>query len=190
MSQPVADPERDVSLVAALALGDRGALAELYDRHASAMLGVALRVLHSRSDAEDLLHDVFVEAWQRAGAYEAGRGSVRSWLLVRVRSRGIDRLRSLEAARRHGMLPAAVEPGPVASVAPLWDGPDHARARAALDDLPEAQRTLVELAYFEGLTCSEMAARCGIPIGTVKSRLATAMSRLRASVAADGRALG
>ena len=188
MSQPVGNPERDVSLVAALALGDRGALAELYDRHASAMLGVALRVLHSRSDAEDLVHDVFVEAWQRAGAYEAGRGSVRSWLLVRVRSRGIDRLRSLEAARRHGMLPAATEP--VASVAPLWDGPDHARARAALEDLPEAQRTLVELAYFEGLTCSEMAARCGIPIGTVKSRLATAMSRLRKSVAADGRALG
>jgi RNA polymerase sigma-70 factor (ECF subfamily) len=190
MSQPIVDPERDVSLVAALALGDRAALAELYDRHASALLGVALRVLHSRSDAEDLVHDVFVEAWQRAADYAAGRGSVRSWLLVRTRSRGIDRLRSLEAARRHGMLPAPGAPAPVASVAPLWDGPDHVRARAALDDLPEAQRTLVELAYFEGLTCSEMATRCGIPIGTVKSRLAAAMSRLRKSVTADGRALG
>jgi RNA polymerase sigma-70 factor (ECF subfamily) len=191
MSQPASDPERDVSLVAALALGDRGALAELYDRHASAVLGVALRVLCSRSDAEDLVHDVFIEAWQRAADYSAERGSVRSWLLVRTRSRGVDRLRSLDAARRHGMLPAPEDvPEPAATVAPIWEGPDHARARAALDALPEAQRTLVELAYFEGLTCSEMAERCAIPIGTVKSRLSAAMSRLRQSVAAGGRALG
>jgi len=189
MSQLEADPDRDAGLIAAVSAGDETALAELYDRHASALLGVALRVLRNRSDAEDLVHDVFVEAWQRAADYDPGRGSVRSWLLVRVRSRGVDRLRSLEAARRHGMLPAPEAPAPEPSVAPLWDGPDHARARSALDELPEAQRTLVELAYFEGMTCSEMATHCGIPIGTVKSRLSAAMARLRKTIGADGRAL-
>src|SRR5512145_1494630 len=76
-------PERDELLVAAVAFADEAALAELYDRHAGPMLGVALRVLGTRSDAEDLVHDVFVEAWQKAAAFDAQRGSVRSWLLMR-----------------------------------------------------------------------------------------------------------
>jgi RNA polymerase sigma-70 factor (ECF subfamily) len=173
------DQERDRGLVAAAAAGDEAALAALYDRHAAAMLGVALRILKTRQDAEDLVHDVFVEAWQRAGHFDASRGSVRSWLLVRTRSRAVDRLRSLEAARKRGLL-LRDEQGPAeASVEPLWDGLDRARAKRALDALPEAQRSLVELAYFEGLSCSEMAERCGIPIGTVKSRLAAGMSKLR-----------
>ena len=169
--------------MAAAAVGDESALAELYDRHAGAMLGVALRVLKVRQDAEDLVHDVFVEAWQKARDFDSGRGSVRSWLLVRVRSRGVDRLRTLQAARRRGLVAdaeGAVEAAPVAAV---WDSPDRARARKALDALPEPQRVLVELAYFEGLTCSEMAAHCAIPIGTVKSRLSAAMSKLRESFA-------
>jgi len=169
--------------MAAAAVGDESALAELYDRHAGAMLGVALRVLKVRQDAEDLFHDVFVEAWQKARDFDSGRGSVRSWLLVRVRSRGVDRLRTLQAARRRGLVAdaeGAVEAAPVAAV---WDSPDRERARKALDALPEPQRVLVELAYFEGLTCSEMAAHCAIPIGTVKSRLSAAMSKLRESFA-------
>ena len=184
MVSPGAEPaERDEQLLAAIALADEAALAELYDRHAGAMLGVALRVLGSRSDAEDLVHDVFVEAWQKAGAFDARRGSVRSWLLMRVRSRGIDRLRSLQAARRHGMLSGADAEAARVADAPVWDTPDRERARKALDTLSEAQRTLVELAYFEGMTCSEMAAHCAIPIGTVKSRLSAAMGRLREALA-------
>lgn len=175
-------PERDEQLVAAVAFADEAALAELYDRHASAMLGVALRVLGSRSDAEDLVHDVFVEAWQKAGDFDASRGSVRSWLLMRVRSRGIDRLRSLHAARRRGLLGGEADAAD-AAIAPVWDTPDRERARKALEALSDAQRTLVELAYFEGMTCSEMATHCGIPIGTVKSRLSAALGRLRESVA-------
>jgi RNA polymerase sigma-70 factor (ECF subfamily) len=171
--------ERDGGLIAAAAAGDERALAELYDRHASALLGVALRILKSRPDAEDLVHDVFVEAWQRAADFDPSRGSVRSWLLVRARSRAVDRLRSLEAARRRGLLQRAESAGEEASVPPIWDGLDRARAKRALDALPEAQRALVELAYFEGLSCSEMAARCGIPIGTVKSRLSAGMAKLR-----------
>jgi RNA polymerase sigma-70 factor, ECF subfamily len=190
MGSPVApEPGRDESLMAAAAVGDESALGELYDRHAGAMLGVALRILKLRQDAEDLVHDVFVEAWQKAADFDAERGSVRSWLLVRVRSRGVDRLRSLTSARRRGLLgdgEGAAE-GEGATVAPVWEGPDRERARKALDGLPEAQRALVELAYFEGMTCSEMASHCAIPIGTVKSRLSAALGKLREALAAGGR---
>ena len=180
------DQERDRGLIAAAAAGDEAALAALYDRHAAAMLGVTLRILKTRQDAEDLVHDVFVEAWQRAGDFDASRGSVRSWLLVRTRSRAVDRLRSLEAAHRRGLL-MRDEQGPEgASVEPLWDGLDRQRAKRALDALPEVQRSLVELAYFEGLSCSEMAEKCGIPIGTVKSRLSAGMSKLREAFALEG----
>jgi RNA polymerase sigma-70 factor (ECF subfamily) len=192
MGSPVApEPGRDESLMAAAAVGDGSALGELYDRHAGAMLGVALRILKLRQDAEDLVHDVFVEAWQKAADFDASRGSVRSWLLVRVRSRGVDRLRSLDAARRRGLFgdgesrPEAAEP----KLPAAWDAPDRERARKALGALPEPQRTLVELAYFEGMTCSEMAAHCAIPLGTVKSRLSAALGKLREALAAGGGSL-
>jgi RNA polymerase sigma-70 factor (ECF subfamily) len=126
----------DRRLVAAIARGDEGALAALYDRHAPAMLGVAIRVLRDRPDAEDLVHDVFVEAWQRSTSYDAARGSVRSWLLLRVRSRGIDRLRALDAARRHAMASAREPSTAGPSVAPVWEAPDRVRAKAALGSLP------------------------------------------------------
>ncbi len=174
---------RDESCLAEVAAGRREALAELYDRHAPAMLRVALRFLRAQQDAEDLVHDVFVEAWAKAGDYDPGRGSVRRWLLVRVRSRAIDRLRALQTARRHGMADAGDTAEPAAPP-PQWDLSDQERARRALATLPEPQRVLVELSYFEGLTCAEMAASCGIPIGTVKSRLSAAVSKLRASLAA------
>jgi RNA polymerase sigma-70 factor (ECF subfamily) len=171
----------DAHLLVASARGDETALGRLYDRHAPAMLGVASRILRGRQDAEDLVHDVFVEAWQKAGDYDARRGSVRSWLLVRVRSRGIDRLRSLEAARRAAMIPPGAEED---RSEPRWDGPDRERARVALAALPDEERRLVELGYYEGLSCAEMAQRVGIPIGTVKSRLAAAVAKLRRSLAA------
>ena len=183
----VRERTEDERLIAAVGLGDEAALAALYDRHASAMLGVAYRVLRNRTDAEDLVHDVFVEAWNKARDFEPSRGTLRSWLLMRVRSRGIDRLRSLEAARRHAMAAAREEAVAAApSLPPIWDGSDRARACAALASLPEEQRALIELAYFEGLTCSEMARHCGIPLGTVKSRLAAGMAKLRQSLLPQG----
>ena len=172
----------DARLVAAVATGDQAALATLYDRHTPAMLSVAYRVLRSRQDAEDLLHDVWVETWRRAADYDAARGSVRSWLLMRVRSRGIDRLRALEAARRHAMAQEHEAQRPRVAHA-AWDAPDRSRARSALETLPAEQRALVEAAYFEGMTCSELAARFGIPLGTVKSRLSAGVDKLRRSFA-------
>ena len=193
-SEPSLERDADAALMAAAARSDRGALAALYDRHAAVMLGVAIRLVRNRQDAEDLLHDVFVEAWQKAGDYDPSRGSVRSWLLMRVRSRSIDRVRALATARRYGMTPDAAPDaadGPVsrpcALVEPHWDLPDRRRAQVAMGGLPEEQRRLVQLCYFEGMTCSEMAAHCGIPIGTVKSRLAAAMAKLRQSLLGERR---
>ena len=160
--------------------GDRSALAELYDRHAAALMRVALRFLPERQDAEDLLHDVFVEAWGRAADYDPDRGSVRRWLLMRTRSRAIDRVRALQTAQRYARAEAA---SACEASAPRagWDARDRERARRALNQLPSAQRALIELLYFDGLTCAEAARRCGIPIGTIKSRLSAALSKLRSS---------
>ena len=175
-----ADEEADPRLIAAVRGGDPEGLAGLYDRHAPAMLGVALRILRDRGDAEDLVHDVFIEAWHKAASFSSERGGVRTWLLVRVRSRGIDRLRSLEVARRHAQraMPAPVAPSGPSAEDPAG-GPDRQRARSALAALPEAQRVVLELAYYEGLTCSEIASRCDTPLGTVKSRLLAGMRELR-----------
>jgi len=171
------DSQSDQDLLAAIGRGDRTALAQLYDRHAPQMLAVASRILQDRRDAEDLLHDVFLEAWQKADSYDGERGTVRTWLLMRVRSRAIDRMRTHTAAREHGMVLSHVELG--AALEDPSAAPDRVRARRALASLPHPQRLVIELCYFEGLTCQEVADRCGVPLGTVKSRLLAAMMKLR-----------
>lgn len=175
------EAELDAQLIAAIRAGERAGLASLYDRHAPAMLGLALRILRDRGDAEDLVHDVFLEAWRKSASFSGERGTVRAWLMVRVRSRAIDRLRSLEVARRHARSHAGAGQGPVAAPAAEdpADGPDRRRARAALAGLPDVQRAVLELAFFEGLSCSEIARRCEAPLGTVKSRLLAGMRELR-----------
>ena len=170
------DAEIDFELISEVKAGSRPALAALYDRHAPSMLGVALRILGDRVDAEDLVHDVFLEAWNKAATHDASRGSVRAWLLMRVRSRGIDRVRSLSTARKHGMAQRAAPPPPVPD---HGASPDHRRAREAVAQLSEVQRVVLEAVYFQGLSCQEVADREGIPIGTAKSRLAAALTRLR-----------
>ena len=175
--------DRDVELVVAAAGGDRGALAQLYDRYAALLLGVAQRILGSPREAEDLVHDVFLEAWKQAGHYDASRGSVRTWLLMRLRSRALDRKKS--AANRAISMEA---PGELAEreVSPEDPAlaPDRTRVRRVLLALPLEQRAVLELAYFAGLSSSEIATRLGTPIGTVKSRVAAALSKLRAELGA------
>ena len=179
----MAAPARsDLALLEALRAGEAPALGELYDRHAATLLGVALRILRNRRDAEDLVHDVFVEAWRRASGYDPSRGSVRTWLLVRTRSRAIDRQRALAAARNH--CEAQRRQGPCLAAAA--DDParaaDHRRAIRSLQALTPIQRQVVELAYFEGLSCTDVASRCNIPVGTVKSRLSAALAKLRSEL--------
>jgi RNA polymerase sigma-70 factor (ECF subfamily) len=164
----------DAALVAAMAAGDRSALAALYERHASLLLGLALKIVRERREAEDLLHDVFLEAWRSAKDFDPKRGRVRTWLAIRMRSRALDHQKSARVSRNAG--DSGLEVLPDDSEA---QSPDHGRVRAALASLGEDQKRVLELAYFDGLSCSEIADKIKIPIGTVKSRLAAGLARLR-----------
>ncbi len=168
------DASIDAELVASIARGDRGALASLYDRHSAVLLGLAMRIVRDRREAEDLLHDVFLEAWRSAKTFDPKRGRVRTWLAIRMRSRALDLQKSARVSRNAGDagLDLLVDDNQNAS-------PDHARVRAALADLGADQRRVLELAYFEGLSCTEIAERISIPVGTVKSRIAAGLDRLR-----------
>jgi RNA polymerase sigma-70 factor (ECF subfamily) len=188
LSQPESEGTRagaedaDRALLAAVAGGDRQALARLYDRYAPILMAVGLRVLGVRGEAEDLVHDVFLEAWQRAAGYDPARGSVRTWLLVRLRSRALDRYR---ARSRSKLSPAAPpqdqEERPMRGEDPEL-APDRAAVRRALQTLSSEQRVVLELGYFHGLSSSEIALHIGVPIGTVKSRAAHGLARLRAGL--------
>lgn len=181
------DPaQEDVSLVVALARGDRDALAALYDRHASPLLGLGVKLLQDRGEAQEILHDVFLEAWKRAGDYDPSRGTVRTWLALRMRSRCLDRIKSAGRSRTAPVgeqLERAAGAEPPAGV----ERADASRVRGAMAELPEDQRKILELGYFDGLSCSEMAEHLDIPIGTVKSRLHAGLKKLRATFSA-GRA--
>ncbi len=174
--------DADTLLLEAMADGDRTALARLYDRHAPLLLALGTRVLGAPDEAEDLVHDVMLEAWHRAEDFDPRRGSVRTWLALRTRSRALDRLRS-RGRRAVEPLPREDEAErPVAS-SDRADDPslvsDHRRVRVALSHLPPPQRAVLEQAYFEGLSAAEIAERSGVPLGTVKSRSAAGLARLR-----------
>ena len=169
-----------------LVRGDRDALARLYDETRSVVYGLALRILNDTADAEEVTLDVYLQAWRSAGQFDAERGSVMSWLVTLTRSRAIDRLRSRASRRRvqaplpDGLEFPATDPGPeeVAAFA------ERRRVvRNALATLPPAQRRALELAYFAGMTQTEVAAHLDQPLGTIKTRVRAGMARLRAQLA-------
>jgi len=179
---PLAERD-DADLIDAAARGELDALAGLYDRYAGLLLSMANRMLGNETMAEDLVQDVFMEVWRRAHAFDASRGSVRTWLLVRLRSRALDRLRSAKHRREVTMHEVAPrEPVPAAEDPEL--SPDRALVREALRQLPDDQRLVIELSYFHGLSSSEIAEQMGSPLGTVKSRTAAALGKLRAAMSA------
>lgn len=169
----------DAALLRGVAAGDRRCLATLYDRFSPIMLAVGLRLLGNRGEAEDLVHDVFIEAWRRAHSYDPNRGSVRTWLLLRMRSRCLDRKKSAAVSRREAMpdYEAAAPGGAFGDE--LGRHVDRQRIAAALGSLSESQREVVLLGYFGGLSAREIGERVGIPTGTAKSRLAAALRQLR-----------
>ncbi len=172
------DDALDARLVAAMAEGDRDALATLYERHSSLLLGLGIRIVRDRQEAEDLLHDVFLEAFRAAKSFDPNRGRVRTWLTIRMRSRALDHQKSARVSRSAG------DAGLEHIVAPATaSSPDHSRVRDVLAALGPDQRLVLELAYFEGLSCSEIASKVAIPIGTVKSRIAAGLDRLRVGFA-------
>ncbi|HUH04907.1 MAG TPA: sigma-70 family RNA polymerase sigma factor [Kofleriaceae bacterium] len=172
------DDGDDLPLVASIAGGDRDALAALYDRYGGRMLALGLRVLGDRREAEDVLHDVFIEVWQHAGDFDPARGSVRAWLFVRMRSRTLDRCRRTGRARAREADQAVPE---AATATDPVRATDQRRVLAALKRLPRAQQQVIELSYFLGLSSSAMAAKLDLPVGTIKSRVAAALAKLRAA---------
>jgi RNA polymerase sigma-70 factor (ECF subfamily) len=184
--EPAGGPDPDAELVRAVAQGDRTALATLYDRYSGIMFALALRIVRERREAEDLLHDVFLEVWRTAKDYDPDRGRVRTWLTIRMRSRAID-LQKLARVSRNVGDDSVLDR--VASDANIADSPDRARVRRALAELPAEQRKVLELGYFDGLSCSEIAEKLGTPIGTVKSRAAAALGKLRQALGAPAEAV-
>ena len=165
-----------------LAKGDQEALGDLYDRHAGPVYALALRILQEPADAEDIVQEVFAQAWTQATRYDATRGAVSAWLLTVARSRAIDRLRARRARPdRTGIdhSPADIV-DPVARPDTQFLSSEQVRVvRAALAELPLLQRVALELAYYEGLTHSEIAEQLEQPLGTVKTRIRQALLKLR-----------
>lgn len=172
----------DLAIVRRMAGGDADALAELYDRYAGLLLALTRRILGPAGEAEEALQEAFLQAWHQASRYEPGRSSVSTWLLLIARTRSLDRLRS-RGARERTALAAAAEPAAPDTSSRVDDHVLHrerrARVRQALADLPEEQRRVLELAFYEGLSQSEIATRTGAPLGTVKTRALLAMRKLR-----------
>ena len=165
-----------------MAQGEGDAVAELYDRHARSIYSLALRILHEPPEAEDVVQEVFSQAWRQASSYNPSRGAVGAWLLTLARSRAIDRLRA-RRARPHGSSNERAA-GNILDAGPLVDAQVLSaeqidRLRAALDELPVLQRAAIELAYFEGFTHAKIAERLEQPLGTVKTRIRLALIKLR-----------
>ena len=163
----------------AVARGERDALRVLYAAFGRRVQAVAQRVLESAAEAEDVTQEAFVEIWRRAGEYDPDRGSVPAWILTIARSRAINRLNSLRSTARTAVA-ASRERSQIATA--LDEGRLHrGRLEAALAELPEEQRAAIELAYFEGLTQTEIAVRTGEPLGTIKTRIRRGMEKLAES---------
>jgi len=171
----------DRALLERVQQGDEQALAALYDRYTPLLYGVALRILRRTADAEDAVQDAWLQVWKRAASYDPSRGAFAAWLLTVVRTRALDRYRSL-ASRGRAESRVELE----SQVAPIED-PTHrasqsqigGRVREALAQLSAPQRQVLEIAYFEGLAQSEIAERVGAPLGTVKSWTRQGLMRLR-----------
>lgn len=148
----------------------------LYDRYSPVVYAVALRVLGDTGAAEDVLQDVFMQLWRNPSAFDASRGSLGAWLAVIARNRAIDALRKRKPESDLDHVVVSVEPD-------LTEEADRSRVRekvrATLSTMPDAQRKALELAYYEGLTHSEIAAKTGEPLGTIKTRIRTGLLTLR-----------
>lgn len=187
---PTAEPvDMDRQLVRSIAGGSAEALDRLYDRNAPLVFGLARRMAGRPEDAEEIVQDVFAQVWRQAARYDGGRATVAGWLVMLTRTRAIDRIRARsarpdQAAADAAPDPVATEPDPEACA---LTAADIASVRRAMAGLPDAQRFVVELAYFEGLSHSEIAELTGIALGTIKTRLRTAMMALRDALGATVR---
>lgn len=170
----------DVDLLRAICGGDEQALAKLYDRYRSILFGLLVRILVSRAEAEDVLQEVFLQVWQRADSFDAERGKVFTWLVTLARSRAIDRLRALGSRQR--TVETATRNTPETFSDAELDAISEERGavvRNALKELTKEQRQVLVLAYYDGFSQSEIAEKLDSPLGTVKTRMRTALIKLR-----------
>jgi len=179
---------RDRRSIADAAAGDERAFASLFRIYGPAALGLALRITGDKTLAEEVVQEVFLNVWRRAGSYDLARGTVRAWLLMQVHHRAVDVVRREQSSRRR-----EENVGPVLATLPTdedvveeqWIASRRRSVRKAMIDLPTEQRVVLELAYFQGLTQAQIAEQTGAPIGTVKSRTLGAFRRLRQSLAQE-----
>lgn len=186
--------DNEAALVAAVAAGDRDAFASVYDLYAPRVYGMAKRVLGRDTDAEAVVSDVFLSLWENPGRFDPSRGGLATYLLLLARSRSIDRLRA--GATRAQRTEAAAAESAGDRLTRQDDGrpdsriveqEDNAKLHEAVGRLDSKQRTPLELAYFEGLTHAEIAQRLGEPLGTIKTRIRTALTSLRSALRPVGR---
>lgn len=179
----------DPKLLARVVKGDHQAFSQLYDQSSTLLYTMALRILGNREEAAELLQDVYLEVWRKVSRYDVGRGTPVAWLVTLTRSRAIDRLRS-RAARGYQKSTDSLDSAQAAHVQDRNPGPFDAQADqeirtligGAMAALPQAQQQALELAYYEGLSHAEIAARLNQPLGTVKTRIKLGMSKLRESL--------
>jgi len=177
----LASPRDDeTELVGRIAGGDAAALRFLYRRISSRVMAIALRLLKDRAEAEDVVQETFLEVWKRAAQYEPARGGVAAWVVTIARSRAIDRLRAhgRSARAREGSLAEPHDEQAPAAPELAELRRDRERVQGALSTLPPEQRRVVELAYFDGMSQTEIAATTRDPLGTVKTRMRLAMTKL------------
>ena len=188
-AQP-ADPSLDVTdeqLMRAIQEREQSALGTLHDRHASTLKALIMRVLHNESDAEDMLQEIFVEIWNRAASYDPAKGKALGWIVTLSRRRAIDRLRKRDArCRAEERLQEEVKREPEAGVAHVSNDIAMADVRETLQKLlgglPPAQKHVIELAYYKGMSQREIAAHTGIPLGTIKTRLELGLKKIAAAL--------
>jgi len=181
--------ESAVALLNRIAQGDRDAFGRFYDRYAATAFGLIRRVVREDAAAEEVLQDVFWRIWQEAAQYDARRGTPEAWLIIRARTRAIDRLRAMRRRSKTFALPidSSVERRPdVEAENPGIAAEQRGLVESALAQLPVPQRRVIELGFFEGLTQSEIAARLGEPLGTVKTRVRSGLERLREALKGQG----
>jgi RNA polymerase sigma-70 factor (ECF subfamily) len=181
MDAVLADRNQLAAALARVAAGDRAALRIVYQDTSAKLFGVCLRILNDRSEAEDVLQDVYVTVWRKAGMFDPARASPITWLVAIARNRSIDRLRSGAASRRSEPVESAedIRDDAPAALDLVVEAEEHARLKTCLGELEERQAQVIRSAFFEGVTYEQLAQRMSVPLGTMKSWIRRGLMKLR-----------